>query len=118
MGKNRLTAGFVLTLLLGLAMGSALRSQAPQKEPKTVEQRLEELEDRVGGIEKTLAGLLPAAGKIASSDDARLSRLETRINRLEEQSLRYRPGAPMTGSLPMIESRLRALESEVARLRR
>lgn len=118
MSRNRRVVGILFFVVLCVGAHSALHSQASAAKPKPVDQRLEELEERLTGVEKTIAGLLPVGERAAPTIGPRLNQLETRVSRLEADALRYRPGAPMTGSLPMIESRLRALESEVARLRR
>jgi hypothetical protein len=83
---------------------------------------LQDLSKRVEGIEKLLAGLLASQetanvplGAAGANLATRLDRIDGRLSQLEAQG-RYRAGTP--GSAGQVESRLSALEREVARLRR
>ena len=80
---------------------------------------------RLGRIEKRLAAIETHLGQLSLGSSAsqrpllsasRIDRLEQRVSRLESGAgaLSYRPGGPSS----MLESRLRALEREVSRLRR
>jgi len=108
-----------LLVAAAVAIWSVLWGQQPQQEPATVEQRLETAEQRLALLEKALntsaesPTLLPDAAR-----ESRLNRLEGRVDRLEAQSLRQPVGAPSAGFDRMLESRVRMLEQQIARLSR
>ena len=110
-------------LLWAAVLFAALWGAAPAQQPNeaAAEGRatLETIDKRLAAVERLLAAMAKAetvADSVAIG--ARLDRLENRITRIETENSRYRPGAPAIGSLSMLESRLRSLESEVARMRR
>jgi hypothetical protein len=111
----------VAALAVALAIWSALWAQDPAANPRDPAQQLQDLTKRVEGIEKVLAGLLASQetanvplGATGANLATRLDRIEGRLTRIEAES-RYRPGTPGSGG--QVESRLSALEREVARLR-
>ncbi len=109
---------FLLTLLLGfLWAGLRMRAQ-DQPENEASAARLERIEKRLAEIETHLGqlALASSASQRPLPSASRIDRLEQRISRLESGAgaLSYRPG----GASSMLESRLRALEREVSRLRR
>lgn len=98
---------------LALAAVLAALAQAPPKAPAdTAGRRLEAIENRLAVLEQRVAAL-PAAAL-----DTRLDRLDARLSRLEERALQTRSGEAPPGSFQILESRVQALEREVARLRR
>jgi hypothetical protein len=97
---------------------SVLWGQQPEPEPPTVDQRLEQTEKRLALIENALQASPELAERLPQAAlETRLARIETRIDRLEAQSLREPAGAPASGYDRMLESRVRALERQVSRLR-
>jgi hypothetical protein len=111
----------VAALAVALGIWSALRAQDPAV-PRDPAQQLQDLSKRVEGIEKLLAGLLASQetanvplGAAGANLATRLDRIDVRLSQLEAQG-RYRAGTPGSGG--QVESRLSALEREVARLRR
>ena len=81
-------------------------------------ERLDRIEGRLAEIETHLGqlSLASSASQRPLPSASRIDRLEQRVGRLESGAgaLSYRPG----GSSSIMESRLRALEREVSRLRR
>ena len=111
----------VAALAVALGIGWGLRAQDPAA-PRDPAQQLQDLSKRVEGIEKLLPGLLASQetanvplGAAGANLATRLDRIDGRLSQLEAQG-RYRAGTP--GSAGQVESRLSALEREVARLRR
>ncbi|MEX2301561.1 MAG: hypothetical protein WD733_11525 [Bryobacterales bacterium] len=97
---------------------SVLWGQQPQQQPATADQRLEKIEERLALVEKALAASSEAAGRLPEAAlDTRLTRLETRVERFEAQTAREPAGAPSSGYDRMLESRVRALERQISRLR-
>jgi hypothetical protein len=108
------------TLLLAaiVVIWSVLWGQQPQQEPATVDQRLEQVEERLALFEKALAASPELAGRLPQAAlETRLIRLESRVEKIEAQSLREPAGAPSSGYDRMLESRVRALERQISRLR-
>lgn len=109
-----LGATIILAVIWGVAPAQQPKELAGE-DPTTVET----LGKRLTAVEKAVAEMAKAeAIATPMAVSARLDRIENRITRLETENTRYRPGAPAVGSLSLLESRLRSLESEVARLRR
>lgn len=108
---NKISWAFaaVLTLFV-LHSLAAQQSTAPRI---TLDQRLEEIEARLQSIKERLVELSPPAG-LGNSAEAKLDRLEARVIRLEESPVR-RVGSSSPNQL--LESRLRSLERQIARLR-
>jgi hypothetical protein len=106
----------ILPWILVLLAGGVLWGQLSPEEEKELLGRLTRVEERLDRIEQALAGRgePPSAGR-PTAPDASFERLERRVDRIEQQSLSYRPGTP--SSSLQIESRLSALEREVSRLR-
>jgi len=112
----------VAALAVTLGVLSGMRAQEPATKQQDPAQQLQDLSKRVEGIEKSLAGLLASQGTAnlppgvaGASLTARLDRIDSRLSQLEAEG-RYRAGTPGSGG--QVESRLSALEREVARLRR
>lgn len=106
-----------LVLIAALAFAAGLWAQ--QSEEEAVENPVEPLAERVTRIENTLARLSTQPSSLSdASINLRLQRLEASVNRIETQAIRRSPsdGGMMTAR--MLESRLRALESQVSRMRR
>jgi len=115
--KRLLRTGLVLAA--AVVIWSALWAQQPPQEPATVEQRLEGAEKKLALLEKALETSVEAPTRLPDGAlETRLGRLESRVDRLESQSLRQPVGAPSGGYDRMLEGRVRALEQQVARLRR
>ncbi|MBI1355395.1 MAG: hypothetical protein GC160_13695 [Acidobacteria bacterium] len=115
---KRFSFGAPVGLLAAFLLGAAFAQQAqqPTQAPElTAEERLAQLEERWDALERSLSRRVlqdnPSASPI--SLETRLSQLESRVNRLEQQAV-----SGMGGGDRYLESRVRALESEVARLRR
>ena len=106
--------GFAL-LLCVLWAGLGAQDQPDRGDPAV---RLERIERRLAEIETHLGqlSLASSASQRPLPSASRIDRLEQRVSRLESGAgaLSYRPG----GASSMLESRLRALEREVSRLRR
>ncbi len=95
--------GFVL-------LSSALAQQPPPAEELTPVQRIERLERALS------QRMLQDSPTLSSTSlESRLSNLESRVQRLEQQALRSGAGG---GTDRVLEGRVRELEREVARLRR
>jgi hypothetical protein len=112
----------VAALAVALGIWPGMRAQDPAADPRDPAQQLQDLSKRVDGIEKLLAGLLASQGTAnlppgaaGASLATRLNRIDSRLSQLEAEG-RYRAGTPGSGG--QVESRLSALEREVARLRR
>jgi hypothetical protein len=108
------------TLILAAAtlIWSVLWGQEAQQEPPTADERLEQAEKRLAVLEKALAESPEVAGRLPQPAlETRLARIEARVERLEAESLREPAGAPSSGYDRMLESRVRALERQVSRLR-
>jgi hypothetical protein len=102
-----------------VAVWSALWAQQPQQEPASVEQRLEAAEQRLALLEKARDTSAESAARLPDAAlETRLGRLESRVEKIEGQSLRQPVGAPSGSYDRMLESRVRMLEQQVARLRR
>lgn len=102
---------FLVVSFLGAAMAQqAQPPAAAAAESLTAEQRLERLEALVA--RRSLQDS-PTLGD--ASLEQRLIQLESRVQRLEQQALR---SGSAGGADRYLESRVRALEREVARLRR
>jgi|GEM_PF-7007705 len=100
-----------LSFFLGaVLLGSALAQQPPGDEELTPLQRIERLE-RVFS-QRTLQDSPTLS---SASLENRLSSLESRVQRLEQQALRSGAGG---GTDRVLEGRVRELEREVSRLRR
>jgi hypothetical protein len=109
----------IFVLAAAVALWSMLWSQQPEQESATIEKRLEATEQRLASIEKALEASAGAPARLPDAAlESRLNRLETRLERLEAQSVRDPVGAPSAGYDRMLESRVRSLEQQVARLRR
>ena len=109
---------FVFALLFCvLSAGLRMRAQ-DQPESGDPAARLLRIEKRLAQIENHLErlALASSASQRPPPPASRIDRLEQRVSRIESGAgvLGYRPG----GSSSMLESRLRALEREVSRLRR
>jgi len=97
---------------------SVVWGQQSQQEHATVDQRLEQAEERLAVLEKALAASPELADRLPPAAlETRLARLETRVERIEAQSAREPVGAPSSGYDRMLESRVRALERQISRLR-
>jgi len=108
-----------LVVAAGVAIWSGLWGQQAQQEPATVEERLQAAEQRLAMLEKALdTSVEPPTRLPEAALESRLGRLESRVDKLEAQSLRQPVGAPSAGYDRMLESRVRMLEQQVARLRR
>jgi hypothetical protein len=112
----------VAALAVALGIWSGMRAQDPAAKQQDPAQQLQDLTKRVEGIEKVLAGWLASQetanvpiGAAGANLATRLDRIEGRLTRIEAEG-RYRAGTPGSGG--QVESRLSALEREVARLRR
>ena len=103
-------------LLVALAFSAGILAQVEQ--PAEADP-LAELEERVARIEGTLERLAAQPSALTdASVNLRLQRVEATLGRLERQAA---TGSPRDGGMMtprMIDSRLRRLESEVARIRR
>ncbi len=108
---NRLS--WFLVVVVSLFLLHTLAAQQSTAPRMTLDQRLEQIEARLGSIEEQLAELSPPQA-LGNSAEAKLDRLEARLIRLEETPVR-RAGGTSPGGL--MESRLRSLERQVARLR-
>lgn len=109
---------FCATVLLAAVWGAATAQQPKETANETL-LTVETMDKRLAEVEKVVAHIAKAeAFATPIAINARLDRLENRITRIETENSRYCPGAPAVGSLSMLESRLRSLESEVARQRR
>ena len=97
-------------LLAGVLLGSALAQQAQPEEALTAEQRIERLERVL--IERTMQNSPTLS---ANSLEGRLLRLEARVERLEQQSLR---SSSVGGGDRYLESRVSALERQISQIRR
>jgi hypothetical protein len=107
-----------LILAATVVIWSVLWGQQPQQEPPAVDQRLEQIEERLALIEKALAATPELAGRLPQAAlDTRLTRLEARVDRFDAQAAREPAGAPSSGYDRMLESRVRALERQISRLR-
>ena len=110
--------GFALALLFCLFwLGLRIRAQ-DQPDLAAPAERLDRIETRLAQIETHL-GQLALASSVSQRplpSASRIDRLDQRVSRLESGAgaLSSRPG----GTSSMLESRLRALEREVSRLRR
>lgn len=105
-----------LSLAAIVVICSVLWGQQPQ--PATVDQRLERVEERLALFEKALAATPELAGRLPEAAlETRLTRLEARVERFEAQAAREPAGAPSSGYDRMLESRVRALERQISRLR-
>lgn len=99
-----------LSFFLGaVLLGSALAQQPPPEEELTSLQRIERLERAMA--QQTL-GRSPTLS--SASLESRLSSLESRVQRLEQQALRGGAG----GGDRFLEGRVRELERAVSRLGR
>ena len=100
-------------LWAGLRMRAQDRPESgdPAARLDRIEKRLAEIETHLGQL-----ALASSASQRPPPPASRIDRLEQRVSRIESGAgaLGYRPG----GSSSMLESRLRALEREVSRLRR
>ena len=109
---------FVLTLLLCVLWAGLRMKAQDQPESGDPAERLDRIEKRLAEIDTHLGqlALASSASQRPLPSASRIDRLEQRVGRLESGAgaLGYRPG----GSSSMLESRLRALEREVSRLRR
>ena len=105
---------WLLAATLSLVLLHSLLAQQTGRSRVTLDQRLEEIEARLEGIEDRLTKLSPAQ-PMANSAEAKLDRLEARLIRLEETPLRGRGSVSPDSRL---DSRIRSLERQVARLRR
>jgi hypothetical protein len=112
----------VAALAVAMGIWSGMRAQDPAANPQDPAQQLQDLSKRVEGIEKVLAALLASQetanaplGAAGAGLATRLDRMEDRLSQLEAGG-RYRAGT--AGLSGQVESRLSALEREVARLRR
>lgn len=112
---------FLRTILVVISMAaiwSVMWGQQANQEPATTEERLAQAEERLAVLEKALAASPELAGRLPQSAlETRLARLEARVEKLEAQSLREPVAAPSSGYDRMLESRVRALERQVARIR-
>jgi hypothetical protein len=107
-----------LSLAAIVVICSVLWGQQPQQEPATVDQRLERVEERLALFEKALAAAPELADRLPEAAlETRLTRLEARVERFEAQAAREPAGAPSSGYDRMLESRVRALERQISRLR-
>lgn len=96
---------------------SVMWGQQAQQEPATTEERLEQAEERLAVLEKAVAESPELAARLPQPAlESRLARLEARVEKLEAQSLREPVAAPSSGYDRMLESRVRALERQVARI--
>lgn len=100
---------FLFLALIVFASAGAQQEQPPEQ-PMSTEQRLERLERSLAS-----RALQDGPGVSPSSLEARLDRLEARVQRLEQQALR---SGSTGGGDRVLESRVRALEREIGRLRR
>ena len=108
-----------LAIAAGVAIWSVLWGQQPEEKTATVDGRLEQAEKRLAMLEKALdASVEPPTRMPDAALESRLGRLESRVERLEAQSLRQPVGSAAPSNNRMLESRVRALEQQVARLRR
>ena len=105
---KRLSFVFLVAFLLG----SAWAQQTEKAEELTPEQRIERLERALA--QQTLQDSPTLS---PTRLESRLANLESRVQRLEQQALRS-TSTGAAGSDRFLESRVRALEREVARLRR
>ena len=86
----------------------SLAQQAP--DPPSEHERLAQLEKQASEMQRTLV-LLAGDGAI----ETRLARIEIRLDRLEQQSIRSSSSGGVSSDR-MMESRLRTLENAVMRL--
>jgi polyhydroxyalkanoate synthesis regulator phasin len=108
-----------LAVAAGAVLWSVLWGQQPGEEPATVEDRLEQGEKRLALLEKALETSVDPPTRLPDAAlESRLGRLESRVDRLEAQSLRQPAGSSSLSDNRMLESRVRALEQQVSRLRR
>ena len=95
------------------------QAQQPKQEPASVEQRLEAAEQRLVLLEKALNSSAESPTRLPDAAlETRLGRLESRVEKIEAQTLRQPVGAPSGSYDRMLESRVRMLEQQVARIRR
>jgi len=96
-------------LALAAVIGFGGQAARPQPEP---------VAKQIAAIEKRLEALEARALAAPTGVESRLERMENRLLRLEERAVQYRSGDSPPGFVSLVESRLGALEREVARLRR
>ena len=101
-------------LLLAFAVASSGQQAA---DAPTDQERIVQLEKQVTDMQRALVGLT-GDGTVEMTPavlEARLARIETRLDRLEQQAIRS-SGAVGTSSDRMMDSRIRTLENAVMRL--
>lgn len=111
MSRTWLVPGLLLAVFAVLSL-----AQQAGDEP-TDQERIVQLEKQVGDMQRTLVALSGdgTVGMTPAALELRLARIETRLDRMEQQVIRS-SGSAGVSSDRMMESRLRTLENAVMRL--